>query len=215
MGTEADKSGAGGSVGGSSGATATAEISAESSNPLPGNAPEMITAAQLAAFPDPLKVVAEALAQLSRQALEQAGHAAAPAPPRPAAQPESSAVVYLHSLPEINRTIQTTLDSAQREILTAQPDGPRPRTVLDDALESVRRQIAGGVAMRTLYQHTTRFDEATKDYVRTVTDYGVQVRTLAEFFDRLIVIDRTTAFISANDDRTVAVMITEPSVAAS
>lgn len=165
------------------------------------------------AFPDPLKVVAEALAQLSRQAMEQAAQGAPPRPPAPA--PEQSAnggVAYLHSLPEINRTIQQALTSARVEILTAQPDGPRPRAVLDDALESVRRQIAAGVAMRTLYQHTTRFDEATKDYVRTVTDYGVQVRTLAEFFDRLIVIDRSTAFISANDDRTVAVLITEPSV---
>ncbi|MDH6110337.1 sugar-specific transcriptional regulator TrmB [Kitasatospora sp. MAP12-15] len=189
----------------------------DGSTQLPGSLPDvpagvpagLLAGARPADYPDPLKVVAEALAQLSRQALEQAVHAAAAAPVE---SPPGAAVVYLYSLPEINRTIQSTLDGAEREILTAQPDGPRPRAVLDDALESVRRQIAGGVAMRTLYQHTTRFDEATKDYVRTVTDYGVQVRTLAEFFDRLIVIDRATAFISANDDRTVAVMIKEPSV---
>jgi DNA-binding NarL/FixJ family response regulator len=148
-----------------------------------------------------------ALAQLAKQQNQES-----PAPPALAGEAAPPGVVYLHGLPEINRTIQTALEDARREILTAQPDGPRPGAVLDEALESVRRQIAGGVAMRTLYQHTTRFDEATKNYVRTVTDHGVQVRTLAEFFDRLIVIDRGTAFISANEDRTVASMITEPSV---
>ncbi|MFI9158203.1 helix-turn-helix transcriptional regulator [Kitasatospora aureofaciens] len=148
-----------------------------------------------------------ALAQLAKQQTEEKESVAAVA-----GEPGASGVVHLHGLPEINRTIQTALEDAEREILTAQPDGPRPGAVLDEALESVRRQIAGGVAMRTLYQHTTRFDEATKNYVRMVTDHGVQVRTLAEFFDRLIVIDRSTAFISANDDRTVASMITEPSV---
>ncbi|MFF9641772.1 helix-turn-helix transcriptional regulator [Kitasatospora aureofaciens] len=148
-----------------------------------------------------------ALAQLAKQQTEEKESPAAVA-----GEPGTPGVVHLHGLPEINRTIQTALEDAEREILTAQPDGPRPGAVLDEALESVRRQIAGGVAMRTLYQHTTRFDEATKNYVRMVTDHGVQVRTLAEFFDRLIVIDRSTAFISANDDRTVASMITEPSV---
>ncbi|MFJ9691397.1 LuxR C-terminal-related transcriptional regulator [Kitasatospora sp. NPDC101183] len=148
-----------------------------------------------------------ALAQLAKQQSQEKE-----APAVAAGEPATHGVVHLHGLPEINRSIQTALEDAEREILTAQPDGPRPGLVLDGALESVRRQIAGGVAMRTLYQHTTRFDEATKGYVRTVTDHGVQVRTLAEFFDRLIVIDRSTAFISANEDRTVASMITEPSV---
>ncbi|MFI9269516.1 LuxR C-terminal-related transcriptional regulator [Kitasatospora sp. NPDC052896] len=159
--------------------------------------------------------VREALAQLSRQAKEQATRVAAttPAPEAPDTGSRScGCVTYIRELPTINRTIQEALTNARQEILTAQPDGPRPRAVLDDALESVRRQISAGVSMRTLYQHTTRFDEATKDYVRTVTGYGVQVRTLAEFFDRLIVIDRATAFISANDDRTEAAMITEPAV---
>ncbi len=118
----------------------------------------------------------------------------------------------LHGLPEINAAIREALDGAGTEILTAQPDGPRPKEVLDTALDSVRRQIAQGVSMRTIYQHSARFDEATKSYVRTVTDYGVQVRTLTEFFDRMIIIDRCTVFIAANPERTDASMITEPSV---
>src|SRR3954462_4385203 len=78
---------------------------------------------------------------------------------------EESRISYLHGLDAISSAIDDALNSAQQEILTAQPDGPRPGQVLDDALESVRRHIEAGVAMRTLYQHTTRFDEATKNYV--------------------------------------------------
>jgi hypothetical protein len=164
--------------------------------------------ASAAEHQEPLLMVADFLAQLSRQARNQVTDGATTAAGGGACQ----CVVHLQGLEEINRTIQRTLAGARQEILTAQPDGPRPRAVLDDALESVRRQISGGVSMRTLYQHTTRFDEATKDYVRTVEAYGVQVRTLAEFFDRLIVIDRATAFISVNDERTTAAMITDSSV---
>lgn len=128
------------------------------------------------------------------------------------ATPDRSGIRYIHGLAAITEAIDEMLDGAQREILTAQPDGPRPTAVLKDALEAVRRHIAADVAMRTLYQHTTRFDEATKAYVRAVTEYGAKVRTLEEFFDRLIIIDASVAFISANEDRTTAVAITEPAI---
>ncbi|MCG7523704.1 LuxR C-terminal-related transcriptional regulator [Streptomyces sp. OfavH-34-F] len=135
----------------------------------------------------------------------------------PAAAPEAPAVPdplirHHHGLDAINAAIDEALAGAREEILTAQPDGPRPGPVLDQALESVRRRLAGGVAMRTLYQHTTRFDEATKNYVRTVSDYGARVRTLDEFHDRLIIIDESVAFVSANENRTHAVAIREPAV---
>ncbi|WP_078910235.1 helix-turn-helix transcriptional regulator [Streptomyces sp. NRRL S-87] len=120
-------------------------------------------------------------------------------------------VRYLHGMPTIGGAIDAALSRVRREILTAQPDGARPGAVLKDALERVRRQIASGISMRTLYQHTTRFDEATKEYVRAVTEYGAQVRTLEEFFDRLIIVD-DIAFISANADRTTAIEITEPTI---
>ncbi|WP_330330525.1 LuxR family transcriptional regulator [Streptomyces sp. NBC_00536] len=133
--------------------------------------------------------------------------------PAPVAQaPADPRISYHHGLEAIGEAIRASLAEARTEILTAQPDGPRPGPVLDEALESVRRQIEGGVAMRTLYQHTTRFDEATKNYVRAVSDLGVQVRTLAEFHDRLIIVDETVAFISANDSRTDAIGIREPAI---
>ncbi|MES4890672.1 hypothetical protein [Streptomyces sp. NPDC096012] len=166
-----------------------------------------------------MRNVAEALSGLSRAVAEQADWA--PAAPRPESDirflpAESgtahSAFRYLHGLPDINRAIQNELDGARSEILTAQPDGSRPHAVLRDALAAVRRQLAAGVAMRTLYQHSTRFDEPTKQYVKAVTEFGVQVRTLPEFFERLIIIDRSVAFIPGSRDRTTAVLVREPAL---
>ncbi|PZH00276.1 LuxR family transcriptional regulator [Streptomyces sp. NTH33] len=121
-------------------------------------------------------------------------------------------ITYIQGIPEIQATIQRAVDRSTSEILTAQPEGPRPEAVLQDALSGVRGRIAAGVSMRTLYQHSTRFDEPTKEYVRAVTGYGVQVRTLAEFFDRVIIVDRKLAFIPGNADRTTAVLVTEPAI---
>ncbi|MEW2065627.1 LuxR C-terminal-related transcriptional regulator [Streptomyces sp. NPDC007346] len=126
--------------------------------------------------------------------------------------PADPSIEYHYGLEAIATAIDEALAGARKEILTAQPDGPRPGPVLDEALASVRRQIEEGVAMRTLYQHTTRFDEATKKYVRTVSDYGVQVRTLAEFYDRIIIVDESVAFISANESRSNAIAIREPAI---
>ncbi|MFI6252314.1 LuxR C-terminal-related transcriptional regulator [Streptomyces sp. NPDC051016] len=158
-----------------------------------------------------LRDISEKLAELSRRTLDQAVHLATePAPSGNGEMP--LAVIHLRDVREINEAIEAALEEAEDEILTAQPDGPRPGPVLEDALESVRDRISGGVRMRTLYQHTARFDEATKDYVRRISEHGAEIRTLEEFFDRLIIIDRRTAFISENDERSAAVSIREPAV---
>ncbi|MEU8431951.1 helix-turn-helix transcriptional regulator [Streptomyces sp. NPDC029216] len=168
-----------------------------------------------AAAGEPQAFLRELATHLGLLAQEAAQQAARPAPAAametPAEEVVGPGVRYLHGLGSISTAINEALGSVRRDILTAQPDGARPSAVLKDALESVRRQISAGIAMRTLYQHTTRFDEATKEYVRAVTEYGAQVRTLEEFFDRLIIVD-DVAFISANEDRTTAISITEPTI---
>ncbi|MFJ6721916.1 MULTISPECIES: LuxR family transcriptional regulator [unclassified Streptomyces] len=160
-----------------------------------------------------LRELATHLGLLAQEAAQQATRAAAlpETGTGPDEQVVGPGVRYLHGLGSITSAIDEALGACRKDILTAQPDGARPSAVLKEALESVRRQIAAGISMRTLYQHTTRFDEATKDYVRTVTEYGAQVRTLEEFFDRLIIVD-DVAFIPANDERTTAISITEPTI---
>ncbi|MEU9031046.1 LuxR C-terminal-related transcriptional regulator [Streptomyces sp. NPDC048383] len=176
-------------------------------------APEALCAAAAGEPQAFLRELATHLGLLAQEAAQQAAR------PAVAAAVEAGAdevvvgpgVRYLHGLGSISTAINDALGAVRRDILTAQPDGARPSAVLKEALESVRRHISAGIAMRTLYQHTTRFDEATKEYVRAVTEYGAQVRTLEEFFDRLIIVD-DIAFISANEDRTTAISITEPTI---
>ncbi len=132
--------------------------------------------------------------------------------PAPGRSAPAGHCTYLEGLAEINLAIKQAVAAAEREILTAQPDGPRSKQVLATALETVRAQLRAGVANRTLYQHSARFDEATKDYVRQVAEYGAEVRTLPEFFERLIIVDRAVAFIPGRGDRTLALRVTEPTV---
>ncbi|MCU7727449.1 LuxR C-terminal-related transcriptional regulator [Actinoplanes sp. KI2] len=118
----------------------------------------------------------------------------------------------MYGLESINKKIALAVDSSRAEILTAQPGGPRSPAVLEAALNTVRARLAAGVRMRTLYQHSTRFDEPTKNYARAVIELGVELRTLDEFFERLVIVDADTAFLPAAADRTTALQITEPAL---
>ncbi|MFL6062521.1 MAG: TrmB family transcriptional regulator [Marmoricola sp.] len=109
--------------------------------------------------------------------------------------PSDMPIVELRGLPNINRFLTAAVGDADSELLTAQPDGARSADVLDTALERDKRALARGVKMRTLYQHSARRSVATREYVDAVTSSGAEVRTLEEFFQRLIVIDRRMAIV--------------------
>jgi hypothetical protein len=66
--------------------------------------------------------------------------------------------------------------------------------------------------MRTLYQHSARRSSSTHKYVAAVTARGAEVRTLDEFFNRMIVVDRRVAIIPHQDQFRVAVVVREPAV---
>ena len=53
-----------------------------------------------------------------------------------------------------------------------------------------------------------------REYVAAVTDRGAEVRTLDEFFNRMIVVDRRVAVIPSGDDLSVALAVREPSIVA-
>lgn len=54
----------------------------------------------------------------------------------------------------------------------------------------------------------------TREYAAAVAELGGEVRTLDEFFNRMIVVDRRVAVIPAPDDLSVALTIREPTVVA-
>jgi hypothetical protein len=61
--------------------------------------------------------------------------------------------------------------------------------------------------MRTLYQHSARRSVATREYVARVVEHGAQVRTLDEFFNRLIVVDRRLAVVPGAEGTKLAIAI--------
>jgi hypothetical protein len=91
--------------------------------------------------------------------------------------------------------ITSSVADASEELLTAQPQTGRAIEQLPDAIEREVSALRRGVTMRTLYQHAARRSSATHKYVAAVVAEGAQVRTLDEFFNRLIVVDRRLAII--------------------
>ncbi|NPC98140.1 LuxR family transcriptional regulator [Nocardioides sp. zg-DK7169] len=106
------------------------------------------------------------------------------------------------------------VDECEQEVLTAQPQAGRDAQALAAAALRDTAMLERGARMRTLYQHSARRSAVTRRYVDAVTRRGAEVRTLDEFFNRMIVCDRRVAVIPASDDLATAVVVREPAVVA-
>ncbi|MGW5972771.1 LuxR C-terminal-related transcriptional regulator [Streptomyces sp. NPDC055186] len=100
---------------------------------------------------------------------------------------------------DVNPMLEEEAQNCRTEVLTAQPGGPRPVKVLSRAQSRDLAMLEQGVRMRTIYQHSARFNPATEAYVERLVAGGAEVRTLHTLFPRLIVFDRRTAFLPAHD----------------
>ncbi|GII54371.1 hypothetical protein Pth03_27600 [Planotetraspora thailandica] len=152
--------------------------------------------------------IAAELAELARRAADQADRT----------DISSAAVHNLHVINgngssdpgNLNEEVRTELAQAEHEILMAQSDGGWSGALLEDSLDVMLEKITAGVAMHVLFQHSKRFDQVAKSCVHTITAHGGSVRTLPEIFDQLLIVDRVSAFIPANAERSTIVRITEP-----
>jgi len=133
---------------------------------------------------------------------------------RTSPQAAVSPITEIHGLDNINNFIHAAVNDSRSELLTAQPHGRRPATTLAGVQERDLRALERGVKMRTLYQHSARHSPATREYVAEIVDLGGEVRTLDEFFRRLIVIDRQVAVVPASDNHHVAIAIHDKSLIA-
>ncbi|MFI9580433.1 helix-turn-helix transcriptional regulator [Streptomyces sp. NPDC052236] len=107
-------------------------------------------------------------------------------------------ITVLEGLNRINTSLDQATAACSEELLTVQPGSGRQPQFLEQALRRVEPLISRGVRMRTLYQHTARHHPATLSYMEQVGPSGVEVRTLEEIIDRLIIVDRKVAFIPAS-----------------
>ncbi|AOR33064.1 helix-turn-helix transcriptional regulator [Streptomyces fodineus] len=121
----------------------------------------------------------------------------------------------VHSgLDRINTAISQAMADTSEELLSIQPHVAHTSMPLERRALSLDRDQAlldRGGRIRTLYQHTLRHAPSVHSrYERLRGD--VEARTLNEVTERLVVLDRTIAFIPANKDRTLALEIRVPAL---
>ncbi|MEU6800649.1 helix-turn-helix transcriptional regulator [Streptomyces neyagawaensis] len=133
---------------------------------------------------------------------------------RTARRDENESSQRLTPAPVITAALDEAIEATRHELLTAHPGGRRPEEVLVKALPRTLTAHGKGVKQRTLYQHTIRAHGPTLDYIKQVTELGVEVRTVDEVFDRMIICDRAVAFIPdmGKDHGTHALKVTDPGV---
>jgi DNA-binding CsgD family transcriptional regulator len=126
-------------------------------------------------------------------------------------QGESSMVEVLDDGRAVRALLSMMANESKIELVACQPGGPRPEAILNDAFPRDLALLSRGVAMRSLYQQTARYDPATINYVTAVTAAGSQIRTAIELPPRMILIDRKVAFLPHHEYAAGAVIIREES----
>lgn len=127
----------------------------------------------------------------------------------PGATPDTPMISVLSGLDQINMAISRIMADASSELLAIQPHNSRPTAVLAVALERDQAFLDRGARIRTLYQHTLRHSPAVHARYEQLTG-DVEARTLDEVAEKLLIVDRTVAFIPANEDRTLALEVRHP-----
>ena len=113
----------------------------------------------------------------------------------------ASPLTELRGCPTSTGSSTPPVDDAETELLAAQPAGARRAAVARAGGRTRHRALHRGVRMRMMYQHSARRSQATREYVERSTELGAEVRTLDEFFNRMIVIDRRLAVIPGMEGR--------------
>ncbi|MFD4141285.1 MULTISPECIES: LuxR C-terminal-related transcriptional regulator [unclassified Streptomyces] len=110
--------------------------------------------------------------------------------------PQASQSVRLVEDPAVvRRELAAATRACTSEAFTVQPGGGRSPEALNEAIARDTTMLKRGVTMRILYQHTVRANLATRTYTRKVTELGAEVRTAEEIYERLIIFDRSLAFV--------------------
>jgi DNA-binding CsgD family transcriptional regulator len=129
---------------------------------------------------------------------------------------------YLADPALVNARLQDAVADARTEILAAQPFGPRSPELLDIALSRDAVALDRGVRLRTIYRDTVRDHPVTAEYARVMATRGsgcvAQYRTMIDPFERMIIVDGETAFVSDHvvegSPEHAAWMVTDPAAVA-
>ncbi|MFI6092234.1 helix-turn-helix transcriptional regulator [Streptomyces sp. NPDC051218] len=125
-------------------------------------------------------------------------------------EPTTQGFTVLEGDTRIGAAIERATAECRSEILTIQPGGGRSENVLNLAMKRGQTVIDRGITMRTLYQHTVRHSQGTLAYAARMAQGNVEVRTLEELVDRLMIFDRTVALIPAHTRQDAALELRHP-----
>ncbi|MDX3803707.1 helix-turn-helix transcriptional regulator, partial [Streptomyces sp. AK04-3B] len=132
-------------------------------------------------------------------------------PARGTSAGEGAAIRVLDGASRIQAALDAATEACTTEVLTVQPGGIRREHELSEGLHRALELRGRGVRMRDLYNHVARHGQGLLNYLDLMGD-TVEARTLDEVIDRLILFDRTVAFIPANTDRTMALELRHPAL---
>ncbi|MEV8126951.1 helix-turn-helix transcriptional regulator [Streptomyces sp. NPDC085944] len=128
--------------------------------------------------------------------------------------PPTDPLITVHSEKDHISTVLDRCMTHATEVLAIQPHNsytPSKALFREAALRRDQELLDRGGRIRALYQHTLR--HAPPILARYEQLRGdVQARTLDEVTDRLIIIDRSVAFIPANSDRSLALEVRQPAL---
>lgn len=112
----------------------------------------------------------------------------------------------------IDSALQESAAVADTEVLTAQPGGHRSPEQIQQGLTNGLSAVGRGARLRHIYQHPARYSSPVRNYLERMPPGRVQVRTMEQTIDRLIIFDHSVAFIPAAADRGVALQIRHPAL---
>ncbi|MEU6482137.1 helix-turn-helix transcriptional regulator [Streptomyces sp. NPDC047017] len=122
----------------------------------------------------------------------------------------SDAIMVLEGGDRINAALNLATAQCRMQLLTVQPSDRVSERQLLQALERDRPLIDRGVRVRSLYQHTARYNPEKLAYVAQLSNGKVEYRTIDELVERLIICDEDVAFIPTRDDQQVALELRHP-----
>ncbi|RPE42088.1 hypothetical protein EDD90_5191 [Streptomyces sp. Ag109_O5-1] len=122
----------------------------------------------------------------------------------------SDSITVLEGGDRINAALNLATSQVRTELVTVQPSDRISESSLLKSLERDRALIERGVKIRSLYQHTARYNPEKLAYSAQLSDGKVEYRTIDELVERLIIVDGAIAFIPARDDQKIALELRHP-----
>ncbi|MFD8750538.1 LuxR C-terminal-related transcriptional regulator [Kitasatospora sp. NPDC059577] len=131
------------------------------------------------------------------------------APRRPGG---SGSTRIIEGMENIRHQIAQLTEELRHEALAAHPGGARPADAADDTVDHVRRFLAMGGSIRSLYESGARLDAPTVRLAARLTELGCHLRVTPFSFSRVMIFDRAVAVVPTASDHASAAVIEDPAV---